>query len=606
MTQDSAHPPKARLVLRVGITGHRWNKLGERGTKSYNDVSAAVRGVIERIKDSLFAVDVEARKLGCYNSEPPLMRIISSLAEGADRIAAKEAMALGAELQVVLPFAREEYEQDFATDVSKTEFGELFARATAVMTLDGTRAAENRAYRAAGLMMLRQSDIVIAVWDGKAAESDAGTVAIAKDALAAGILVLWIAPSAPDLGAHLLTRIKDPISDPAPKVEHLPAKDLDGLVARLLLLPPANADGGGLGKAGREWRAYLGQKWPRWPLLSWAYGLWASLWATTWLGLGVRLPPLAEREAVPWPVPAARPRDEATLKALEAARDDNKGRYDYIKAHYLWADQLANYCGRQFRGAYVLAFCLAPWAIVAAVLHLSVAKLVVVAIIVVVVVIAASCRWHPRWLACRGLAEQLRQLRILAPLGRTPAHDTGPASGRSWADWHFRAVIREAGLVNATLDEDLRKALAEHVVQELIKDQIDYHEMTRERTHHIAHRLHYLHYVLFGLTVLAVVAQVVCHFSVLCIDGSGWAIIFSAFGGASIGLANQGEFERIAHSSKAMKQHLEGILREFQLLPDTPSSAELGDRAERAAALMLKDVLGWRALFLTRPLEPPA
>ena len=239
-------------------------------------------------------------------------------------------------------------------------------------------------------------------------------------------------------------------------------------------------------------------------------------------------------------------------------------------------------------------------------LHLSVPKLIVVTLILGVVLYAARGRWHTRWLACRGLAEQLRQLRILAPLGRSPAHDTGPDSGRSWADWHFRAVVREAGLVSANLDEDLRKALAEHVVQDLIKDQIDYHEMTKERTRHIAHRLHYLHYVLFGLTVLAVVAQVLDRFSIFCIDGSSWAIILSAFGGASIGLANQGEFERIAHSSKALEAQLRAILGDFRALTDVPSVTELGDRAERAAALMLKDVLGWRALFLTRPLEPPA
>ncbi len=45
MTQGSAHPPKARLVLRVGITGHRPNKLGEPGTARYQAVADAVQFV---------------------------------------------------------------------------------------------------------------------------------------------------------------------------------------------------------------------------------------------------------------------------------------------------------------------------------------------------------------------------------------------------------------------------------------------------------------------------------------------------------------------------------------------------------------------------------
>lgn len=607
MTQGSAHPPKARLVLRVGITGHRPNKLGEPGTATYKAVERSVRDALLAIKTSLHRIAGTEALKDVYAKKDPLLRIISALAEGADRMAADEAVAPCSELQVILPFASDEYERDFKTNASKDEFRALMARANgAVMTLDGTRAAENRSYRAAGRMMLRQSDVVIAVWDGEPAESDAGTGAIAAAALSARIPVLWINPSLPDLGARRLTHIKDPVRDPAPKAEDLTAKDVDVLLARLLFPPQVAGHDSGQGKAGREWHAYLKRTWPRWPLLGWAYGLWASLWAWTWLGLGISLPTRAEREDVPWPGPADGLRDEAALRSLEVAKKNNKHLYDYIKTQYLWADQLANYCARQFRGAYVLAFCLAPWAIVAAVLHLSKAKLVIVAVIVGVVVAAAWHRLHARWLACRGLAEQLRQLRILAPLGRAPAQDTGPDSERSWADWHFRAVVREVGLVSANLDEGLRKALAEHVVQELVKDQINYHEVTKERARRIAHTLHWFHYLLFGLTFLVVVLQVPYSFCVFGIDGAGWAIVFSAFGGASIGLANQGEFERIAHSSKAMEEQLRDTLRDFQDLPDVPSVTELGDRAERTAALMLKDVLGWRALFLTRPLEPPA
>ena len=192
MTQGSAHPPKARLVLRVGITGHRPNKLGEPGTATYKAVERAVRDALLAIKTSLHRIAGTVALKEVYADAEPLLRIISALAEGADRIAAKEAVAPYSELQVILPFASDEYERDFKTDASKDEFRALMERAKAVMTLDGTRAAENRSYRAAGRMMLRQSDVVIAVWDGEPAESDAGTGAIAADALRLGLPVVWI------------------------------------------------------------------------------------------------------------------------------------------------------------------------------------------------------------------------------------------------------------------------------------------------------------------------------------------------------------------------------------------------------------------------------
>ena len=68
-----------------------------------------------------------------------MLRVISPLAEGADRLVAKEAIALGFELQCPLPFTREEYQRDFESAQSRQEFCALIALATAVLELDGSR-----------------------------------------------------------------------------------------------------------------------------------------------------------------------------------------------------------------------------------------------------------------------------------------------------------------------------------------------------------------------------------------------------------------------------------------------------------------------------------
>ena len=159
------HPPRPRLALRIGVTGHRPNKLGADPAA----VAAAVHTALGAIKAAVLDVHARAETIGCYRHDSPLLRVVSPLAEGADRIVASEGGKLGFELQVVLPFAQQDYERDFATETSKTEFRELLAKSTATLTLDGNRGIpleRDRAYRDCGLMVLRQCDVLIAIWDG--------------------------------------------------------------------------------------------------------------------------------------------------------------------------------------------------------------------------------------------------------------------------------------------------------------------------------------------------------------------------------------------------------------------------------------------------------
>ena len=124
--------------------------------------------------------------------------IVSSLAEGSDRIVAEAGLAAGFALQVVLPFDRAEYERDFETQMSRREFEELLARACDVFELDGAADQRPRAYEAAGLFMLANIDVLIAIWDGEVAAGIGGTAQIVERAVADGIAVVWIEPTHPN------------------------------------------------------------------------------------------------------------------------------------------------------------------------------------------------------------------------------------------------------------------------------------------------------------------------------------------------------------------------------------------------------------------------
>lgn len=152
----------------IGVTGHRGLPAAE---------AARIRASVRR---ALTAV------------AGPGTVLASPLAEGADRLAAEEALALGLALFAPLPFARAEYERDFAKPGSLAAFRALLARAGGVEELRGLRTDEGAAYEAVGRRVLALSDGLVAVWDGLPPRGRGGTAQVVAEARGAGVPVLWI------------------------------------------------------------------------------------------------------------------------------------------------------------------------------------------------------------------------------------------------------------------------------------------------------------------------------------------------------------------------------------------------------------------------------
>jgi hypothetical protein len=98
------------------------------------------------------------------------MVLLSSLAEGADRLVASEALALGFSLVVPLPMPLEEYENDFATAQSLAEFRSLLARAESWFVVPSPEAhapTRAEAYANCGAYIARRCVELIALWDGR-------------------------------------------------------------------------------------------------------------------------------------------------------------------------------------------------------------------------------------------------------------------------------------------------------------------------------------------------------------------------------------------------------------------------------------------------------
>lgn len=165
-SQDPVHQAWP-VPLTLGVTAHR-DPLDDEIT------------AIEAQLDALFQ-NLESR----YPDTP--LRLISPLADGGDRIAARVAQARGIELVVPLPLPLDEYEKDFRNEASLEEFRELLIDACVIdlsavaeheAGQGGNAAAElsrDQAYARAGAYISDHCQILIAIWDGKPATSSGGT-----------------------------------------------------------------------------------------------------------------------------------------------------------------------------------------------------------------------------------------------------------------------------------------------------------------------------------------------------------------------------------------------------------------------------------------------
>jgi hypothetical protein len=152
------------LRLRIGVTGHR----------HLDQPEALVAKVRERL--------AEIRKLFPSTETTPVKFVIlSSLAEGADRLVVEEALEFLAdaqvELEAVLPLSPEEYAKDFEATESREHFQRLLERAAVRTEMPPARTREE-AYELAGRYVADESDVMIALWDGRQPQGQGGTAEV--------------------------------------------------------------------------------------------------------------------------------------------------------------------------------------------------------------------------------------------------------------------------------------------------------------------------------------------------------------------------------------------------------------------------------------------
>ncbi|HLW90584.1 MAG TPA: hypothetical protein VKS78_04690 [Roseiarcus sp.] len=649
-------PPKPVLALTVAVAGHRLDRSSTAGAPrgpafDVKAVRAAMDEALSMLK--CIAQDLLDQSPEWFAPHPPLIAIVTSLGEGADRVGAEAAMAHALPFDAVLPFQQEAYEQTFQNEQSREEFRALMGEARATLVLPdvaglATEAARSRAYEQGGATLLAQSDILIVVWDGQPALGLGGTGETVEEAARLGTPVLIIDPGGAarlcwrgDFEFPLAARHADELIEeknleqgfrkiisglvlPAgyeagpsePRRSHRLAAKLERLVAALAAR--RSADEGALVRRSADWLAaalasFAGalartpggegeidglRVYFRTPITRvYRHRGWAFL--RRCLGVARRLD-AAQSPPAPASVAASAPpsnqAENARLRSAATAAD-------LIGVHFADAFRTSFFWNFLF-GALAVVFV--AWTLLAPREGRALPAAGEFACIIVVVAGTSLARWRQwrrRWFEAREAAERLRMAESFWSLGVWP--ETLSAKQSAWTGWYVRSILREQPVFSADLSlmlTDLRRKLIE-----LVEAQRRYHAKTASEAEQADRALERVGILCVVASFLEPVLFVFAHvfgltlYPTLDRTATFLAIVLPALATASYGIRQLGDFEDTARRSRRTMRKLDRL--SGLLGGESATLPELRARARQALAAMLADVESWRVAVESRNLS---
>jgi hypothetical protein len=191
--------------LVAGVTGHRRIAFEDPASTAISDT---LQYLLQRLNDELTAVSANPV---LFSPNASALRIIGMAAQGADLLAMRAAHRLKFPIACALPFLVDEYRKDFKDSSFRNLFEEVLRESESIIELPGTREEGARSYERANEVILSNSSMIIAVWDGMRARGVAGTGDMVQMAFERGMPTIVIDPKSPR-DPSLLMRPKD---DPA-------------------------------------------------------------------------------------------------------------------------------------------------------------------------------------------------------------------------------------------------------------------------------------------------------------------------------------------------------------------------------------------------------
>ena len=175
------------IKLNVGITGHR---AGVLSAPLVRTLRPAVYSVFSDLRDATLELQESEPEL--CSATAARLNLHTALASGADQIAAICARSSGYFVRATLPFEAHEYRKDFALGEELDTFEQAVAAADEIVALPGDRADPQDAYVRVGKLLVREADIMLAIWDGEQGRGPGGTAHVVELALQSAVPVIHI------------------------------------------------------------------------------------------------------------------------------------------------------------------------------------------------------------------------------------------------------------------------------------------------------------------------------------------------------------------------------------------------------------------------------
>jgi hypothetical protein len=657
-------PAMPTVRLSVGVTGH------QAAHPSYAPRAAQIEAALSRLLDLVGIAVSEV--------DPPFgkplapVRLHSMMADGTDQLAAEQALARGWETVGVLPFgpalnrAINSHPSDAAdarallsgaaasdpaVEARAGRLGSLLGRSRVFALADaddhiGARflgmldapgdAAKAAAFRAdssarvalAGRVMIEQSDLLIAVWDGVRANLVGGTGHTVASALSAGTPVVWIDPADPEAWRILAA----PESLRMLRVDAAVQAEREDLL-RGIVRAALSADGataadttasGVAALSAEHWRADSD---PLWHAYRWI--------ERRFDGRGDRRPLTQTYETPAEIATGSGARVVAALDALPAADTQFTARVrDGVLRRFAWADGISAHLSDTYRGSMVVNFALSAAAVISGVAYLpfvgsewkwpfAAFELLLLGAILAITWMGQRRRWHGRWFETRRVAEYLRHAPLLLSMGAARAPGRWPrGSDTSWPEHYARHVLREVGLPRARITAAHLRAVLEGLIAPHVSTQRVYHAAKAERLATVHHNLDRVSERSFQLAVVAAALFLVLaavHAAGLVGDHpfAGLTKVFTflgvalpTFGGCLSGIRFFGDFERFAAISRVTAAKLGAVEARIALLLRAPDAAldhaSVTALAHAADDIVVSEIESWQAVFEAKQITVPA
>jgi hypothetical protein len=652
-------PPRRRLHL--GVTGHRANHPGFDAQAA--SISAALSQIFDVVDQALASLPAVA---GAGTVAPT--RLHALLADGTDGMAADMALTRGYELVAPLPFGRRLNKAINALPASAADARLLMAGNEASDPLtqlraDGIRrlsdqatlisladqdesiaqlfldkldhpadapkaqrfAAEaSRRVATAGRILIEQSDILVAVWDGVSTAHVGGTGHTIEAALNVGSPVVWIDTANPVdwrilIGPEALigTAAEDPATRP---------RKLGDLVQSFLSPRSAPGHPGLATLTCERWR-------PRSNRLAHAYRRIETLFGGQ--SDRSRLRSLVQHYASP------EDRKQIQSDALIAATlglpsgDPRLGEAiaDEVAVRFRWTDGISAYLSDTYRGGMIVNFILSSLAIVVGVAYLplvppdqkwkfAVIELLLLCAILAITALGQRKRWHGRWFETRRLAEYLRHSAILLALGSARAPGRWPiGTETSWPEFYARQTLRSVGLPQAVITTSYLRSVLTRLLDPHVTGQRDYHFEKARRLTTVHRNLDGLSERLFQLGVASVCLYLLLFAGVglgflaeepVALTSKGFTVLgvlFPTFGAGIAGIRYFGDFERFAAISEVTAEKLDRVHARILRLAAAPDVAlhydSVADIAHAADDIVFAEIENWQAVFGSKQIAVP-